>query len=290
MSKVVKSVGKAIGSVVKGVTKVVKSVVKGVGKIVSKVAKSPIGRILLTAATVYFGGAALQGAFQGASAGSGFLGTLQGAIQGAGTGIANAWTGLTNAASSFMTGNFSQAGSQLASGAAGQALPAAADVAASGGLTNAQVFAQMGEGAAGALPAAGAAPAGVQAGQGMIGRAWEGLGQYGKAAAIQGAMQIGGGLVQGIGQQKALEDERRYREQQEAQARSRYNTNVGTALWGEQPAGGGTAPAGTSGDPYQPLYPAGGPAQVGTPLIASAMRPMSPIQFPVYNPAIFRTV
>jgi hypothetical protein len=51
-----KKVFKAVGKVFKGVGKAVTSVVKAVGKVVKKVAASPIGKIALTAAAVYFMG------------------------------------------------------------------------------------------------------------------------------------------------------------------------------------------------------------------------------------------
>ena len=125
MSKVVKKVGRAIKKVVKGV-------VKGVKKVWKKVKESKIGRVVLTAALVYFGGAALSGMWAGGSAGSGFMGTLTGGIQGAASGVANAWSGITGATASAVSGNFAQAGSQLAAGAKGQAINTA-----TGTITNA---------------------------------------------------------------------------------------------------------------------------------------------------------
>tara|TARA_B100000214_G_C23973626_1_gene631495 strand:- start:3083 stop:4000 length:918 start_codon:yes stop_codon:yes gene_type:complete len=125
MSKVVKKVGRAIKKVVKGV-------VKGVKKVWKKVKESKIGRVVLTAALIYFGGAALSGMWAGGSAGSGFMGTLTGGIQGAASGVANAWSGITGATASAVSGNFAQAGSQLAAGAKGQAINTA-----TGTITNA---------------------------------------------------------------------------------------------------------------------------------------------------------
>jgi len=125
MSKVVKKIGRAVKKVVKGV-------VKGVKKVWKKVKESKIGRVVLTAALIYFGGAALSGMWAGGSAGSGFMGTLTGGIQGAASGVANAWSGITGATASAMSGNFAQAGSQLAAGAKGQAISAA-----TGNITNA---------------------------------------------------------------------------------------------------------------------------------------------------------
>jgi hypothetical protein len=56
IKKAFKKVTGAVKKVVKGVGKVVKGVVKGIGKVVSKIASNPIGRMLLTAAAIYFGG------------------------------------------------------------------------------------------------------------------------------------------------------------------------------------------------------------------------------------------
>ena len=51
-----------MSKVVKGVTRAVSKVVKGVATAVKKVASSKIGKIIMVAAAVYFGGAALLGA------------------------------------------------------------------------------------------------------------------------------------------------------------------------------------------------------------------------------------
>jgi hypothetical protein len=53
-----KSIGKAIGGVFKGIGNAVTSVVKGVGKVIKEVASSTIGKIVLTAAAVWFLGPA----------------------------------------------------------------------------------------------------------------------------------------------------------------------------------------------------------------------------------------
>lgn len=82
---------------VKKVSKSVSKVFKGAAKIVKKVTSSKIFKIAAVAATVYFGGAMLMGAAGGASAGTGFLGTIQGAIQGAGAGLTNAMNGISGA-------------------------------------------------------------------------------------------------------------------------------------------------------------------------------------------------
>ena len=227
MSKVVKGIGRAIGSVVKGVAKAVKSVVK-----------SPVGKILLAAATVYFGGAALMGASQGFSAGSGFLGTITSSLEGAMTGIGNAWTSLGTAASQAMSGNFANAGTALSGGLEGSAVTVGAD----GALTTTPMSMGAPAGLPAAKPVATTPPPTAPAVQtvaekaaenaatkpGLISQAWDKLGPYGKMAAVQ----TGGNIIQGIGQQKALEEQRQYELKQAQAARDRANTNIGTRLWG----------------------------------------------------------
>ena len=243
MSKAVKSIGRAIKKVVKGVVKAVK-----------KVAQSKIGRVILAAATVYFGGAAIMGAMGGASAGSGFLGTISGAAQGAAAGISSAWSGLTGAAGALAGGQgLGAAASSIGSGftgayGAGQAAlgGAAAGSSLGGGLSMSPTGApQIGGGGLGSGLTAGGGSTGLNipgsgvgeligksaADKGIISSAWNSLGDYGKHAAVQGATQLIGGAVQGMGQQKALEEQRRYEQEQAQAARDRYNANVGVNWW-----------------------------------------------------------
>jgi len=117
MSKVVKKIGKAVKKVVSGINRAVK-------KIRKKIMKSKFFKVIATAALIYFGGAALIGGLKGFAAGGG-----AGFFKGAATGITNAWTSVTGATSSALSGNFAQAGSQLAAGAKGTTL-AAQNVAA----------------------------------------------------------------------------------------------------------------------------------------------------------------
>lgn len=262
MSKAVKSVGRAIGKVVKGVVKVVK-----------KVASSKIGKILITAAAIYFGGAAIMGAMGGASAGTGFLGTLSGAVSGAGAGISSAWTGLTGAASAAMGGNFAAAGSSLGSGFTGaygagsSAVTGAAAAAPSVFAGGSVVPSATTVGAPNSVFAGGTlAPtsAASTASKGLVSGMWNGLGDYGKMAAVQGATQMAGGVIQGYGQQKAVEDQRNYEAEQAQLARDRYNQNAGTMWWGGD-SGGGQA-----GGPVPVQAYASGPP---TGLVQGAMTP-----------------
>jgi hypothetical protein len=244
MSKAVKRVGRAIGKVVKGVSKVFSKV----GGLAKGLTKSKFGRVVLMAAAIYFGGAALMGGISGMGAGgAGFL-------SGAGTGISNAWTGLLNAGSSALGGEFATAGSQLSAGFQGAAYAPAATAPG----TSAGTMAAFG-------PAPEALASGIQSGAGMpmansvagspllsaptamtaaapAGAAptaanslWNSafMNSYGGAAAIMGGSQLAGGLISGAGQQKALDDQRAYEEKAAADQRARYNANVGTSLWGD---------------------------------------------------------
>jgi len=107
MSKAVSGVGNAIGGVLKGAVNLVKDVGNGIGRIVKDIGSSKIGKAVLIAAAIYFGGAALSGGF-GASAGGGsFLSGMSAGVSSAATSLSSAWT-------SAMAGEFSQAGSTLA--------------------------------------------------------------------------------------------------------------------------------------------------------------------------------
>jgi hypothetical protein len=231
MSKVVRSVGKAISKVVKGVVNTVK-----------KVAKSKLGKIILVAAAVYFGGAALAGGFSSSAAGGSFL-------SGMGTGVANAASSLSTAWSSALSGNLSAAGSSLSAGFQGTttALQAANAGALTSGMTQAQMLASQNAGISGATAATNSAaatafpagagvgggaqlaltPAQVAASKGLIG----GLSPMGQYAAISGGTQLVGGAIQGYGAQKAQEEQRAYEDQKAADAKKQYNDNVGTNWW-----------------------------------------------------------
>lgn len=237
MSKVVKSVTRAVSKVVKGVVNAVK-----------KVAKSKLGKAILIAAAVYFGGAALAGGFSSSAAGGSFL-------SGMGSGVANAASGLSSAWSSALSGNFGAAGSSLSAGFQGTttAMQAANAGAITNGMTQAQMLASQNAGISGATAATNSAaatafpasagvgggaqlaltPAQVAGSNGLIG----GLSPMGQYAAISGGTQLVGGAVQGYGAQKAQEDQRAYEQQQADAQRAQYNQNVGTNWWGSGDAG-----------------------------------------------------
>lgn len=250
MGKAVKSVGRAVKKVGRSIGRVV----KGAVKVVKKVAKSKVGKIIIAAAVVYFGGAAIMGAMGGASAGTGFMGTLSGAVQGAGTGIANAWTSLGTAATQALGGNFANAGTALSGGFQGSSVTvgannaltttplsfAAAPATAPSAATQTLGSATLPNGLpVGVDPNSAAVTNYLQSqsihpagNPGVIGGAWNSLGDYGKMAAVQ----MAGNTVQGIGAQKAADEQRKYEDQQTQAALDRYNQNVGTNWWGNSGA------------------------------------------------------
>jgi hypothetical protein len=233
MSKVAKSVGRAVSKVVKGVTNVVK-----------KVASSKLGKVLIAAAAIYFGGAALTGAMQGASAGSGFLGTISSAVEGAATGIGNAWSSLGTAASQAVGGNFANAGNALSTGfqggtasmvdgamvsqplsiASAPITPAAPTVPSTAPTSGLDVNSLIGK----APPQMSVPGLNVPAAppSGMIEKMM--ASQYTAPALISGGTQLIGGAMQGYSAQQ----QQKKQEQMAADERNRYNTNVGTRLWG----------------------------------------------------------
>jgi len=301
MSKVVKSVGRAISGVVKGVVKAVKGVVKGVGSAIKKIGSSKIGKVLLAAATIYFGGAAIMGAMGGAGASTGFFGTIGGAIKGAGAGISSAWSGLTGAAGAAMGGNFGAAGSSLSQGFMGANAAGAGAVGgvsavpmniAAGTQASGAVTAPVGSSAVAAQPLSSAA-----AGGGVAGGAGAGAGAGGSAgffsdplvkyAAVTGGTQLAAGAIQGYGQQKAMEEERAYQDQRERDERARIEAGFVPTQFG--PPGEGEQYA-SAGDRFAPRPGATAPdmALVNRGLIGSGMNynpTFGNSNMPVYNPA-----
>lgn len=232
MSGIVKGVKK----VFKAVTKIPKAIGSAVNKVHKKLRQSKIYKIALTAAAVYFGGAALIG-----MAGGG----------GAAAGLSSAWGGLQGAGSALMAGNFSGAASALGSGfmgtygtaaatAAGSTLAGAAPLTQVGSSLSAPL---IGEGAAvglsnGVLTAGASAPAsglasmglsapsaistaansavsslagGGAAKGGLLSGLWGGLGDAGKAAVITSGVNMAGQMIQGHAAEKAAEEERKRR-------------------------------------------------------------------------------
>lgn len=243
MSKVTKGVARAIGKIQKGVMKAVK-----------KVAKSKLGKIILVAAAVYFGGAALMGAMGTTTAAGAAVSGLEGAM----TGISNAWTSLGTATSQALSGNFANAGSALSTGIQGGSATMV-DGALVSNLSSAVQPAVTTPGKlANGLPInptdaqindylfkAGTTPPRVP---GAGGGGWfSGLSPLGQAAVVSGGTQLIGQTVSGIGNQMAARDARLEREQ----AQARYKDNIGTSLWGDVPADPTGGVASLSADPTE---------------------------------------
>jgi hypothetical protein len=235
MSKAVKSVGRAISKVQKGMVNLVKKQWAGV----KKFAKSKIGKVIIGAALIYFGGAALMGAMgtSGAAAAAGTSG-----LTGAAANVGAAWSSLGTAGSALAAGEFGTAASALGSGIsgtaasaggsalagaggsalAGEAVGTAANTAANTAFTGATEtgLATLPGDAANVL-----GKVGTGGNTGMIGKMMSS--QYAAPALIQGGTQLIGGIMQGKGAQQQ-------QEQQIAMAeddRKRYNTNIGTRLY-----------------------------------------------------------
>ena len=123
------------GGLGRSIAKVIKPVLDAKNKVraeAGRFARSPIGKIIITAVAIYFGGAAFSGAMGGgAAAATGATGWA-----GAQAGLSAAWSGIGTAGAAAMAGNFAEAGSALATGAAGgaSAAPAAAWTASPTGL------------------------------------------------------------------------------------------------------------------------------------------------------------
>lgn len=220
------------------IVKSIKRVIKKVGQVVKKIAKSKIGKMIFAAAAIYFGAPMVMGAF-GAS-GAAAAGGLSG-MAGASANLSAAWSGLTGAASSVMSGNFATAAGQLGAGAAGNA-PGLIEAAASPATHIGSQVAQEGFGAATnaageAIPNAMnlGAPVAQQVAKapasGLI-NGWM-SNPYAQAAAIQ----AGGQLVSGIGQGIAAKSAQDHQDRLNEEERRRYGNNIGTRLWAPQPAG-----------------------------------------------------
>lgn len=280
MSKVVRSVGNAIGGVVKGVTKAVTGVVKGAVNAVKTVAKSKLGKIALIAAATYFGVPAISGAFGGgAAAASGLSG-----FAGASANLSAAWEGLTGAAAALGSGNLAGAGQSLAQGFTGSAATTAATTAADAGSGMlGSLNPSLGSQTVGLQPALDGGAALATGADATTGAAIGGSGfSFGANAPLSGVqpgatsfsfgpngplpslnappdtswgsqmlksitnspytgaavVTTAGGMLNSLGQASAVSSQQQYQEKLAADARARYNKNVGANLWGTTPTKG----------------------------------------------------
>jgi len=302
MSKIVRGVKRAVGRVANGIAKVVTKVTGS--KTLGKIAK-----VLAVAATIYFGGAAIMGAVGGATAGAAAgTGWFSGAVTGAGAGISNAWTGLKLAGSAAMSGNFAQAGSSLKTGftganAAGATAVNAANMASTGVNLATATPAEVQRFTDGYNTLSGAGnpvsniaqtttnmPPGTNLPGSKPGFLSSDLAKH---AAVTGGFQVGAGLIQGAGDQKALEAA----QAREDALRAEQDRNMMVDFqYGAPGEGSGYTPEGEAGQYANVRYrpPTDGPAQLQARggMIGSAMRTPQGDQygynFPTYNPALGR--
>jgi hypothetical protein len=244
MSKVVKGSGRSISKVVKGTVNAVTKVVKGTVGAVKKFAKSKLGKIIIMAAAVYFGGAALMGGLKGAAAGQGFLGTISSGLSGAAQGVANAWTSLGTAATQALGGNFANAGNALSTGFQGGTATMAEGALFSQPLSIANAAPMSTPAAPMSAPPTSGLDMNAILGKTPPQMSIPGVGvptspptgliagmmssPYAAPAAIMSGTQLIGGVMQGAGARQ----EQKRQEQLDQTARNRYNTNIGTRLWG----------------------------------------------------------
>lgn len=214
MSRIVRSVGRAISKVARGVTKFVRTV-----------ARSGVVRFIGIAAAAYFTAGAALGAIGAASAGTSV-------VSGAASGLGSAWGGVTGALSG---GGLSSLGAGLsqasAAGASGMGFSAASSAVASG-----QTIAGAGVAAPGAAPAGvggavpGAAPVQIagnapsyllnpatnqplvqapvrEVGRGIVGRAMDFLGTSGGGMVASTGLRLAGGAMVDRAQERQHENE-----------------------------------------------------------------------------------
>lgn len=235
MAKVVKNVVRGVGKVVKGVVKVAKNVVK-----------SPIGKLIAGAALTYFGMPMIQGAIQGAQAGSGFLGSIAGAFSGAGAGLAGAASTLGDVATGLISGQMGlgQAGSALygamTGGGAAAAPTSIAQAMGSGTGAMTGAVRPVGQGmiakalgaTTGAVSVPGAVPTaslGQAAGQAATAGTGGLLSRVMDTVASPAGLVIGGRLLEGYGQSQALKDQ--WKREAEERDRRYRNLSVGNLRW-----------------------------------------------------------
>lgn len=85
-------IGDAVSGVLKGVGDAVDGAVKGVGTLAKQIWDSDVGKAIIIAGAIYFGGAALAGGFGSSMSGGSFLSGMGAGIQSAAGAMADAWT------------------------------------------------------------------------------------------------------------------------------------------------------------------------------------------------------
>jgi hypothetical protein len=279
VSQVFGGIGDAVSGVLKGVGDAVDGAVKGVGTLAKQIYDSDVGKAIIIAGAIYFGGAALAGGF-------GTMGTSASFLSGMGAGVTSAAGSLTSAWGFASAGEFGSAASTLG-GSWGTAYGAGAQLAApvvetTALLSSAQnpMTAQYPSAAAAPTAAAPAAatPAVTSSAPGVLNPAAAELytpvaqtaagagapaatqpwysqaidyvtpkSELAKYGLISGATQLAGGLIQGAGQEQAAKDER---EAQAAALKAQQdlrNANMAGVLW--EPSQYAAAPAAVTAAP-----------------------------------------
>lgn len=215
MSKVVRSVGRAVGKVV-----------GGIGKLVTKVTGSKtlgkIAKVVAGAALVYVTGGAIAGAV-------GTIGTSTSLLAGAQAGLSASWAGLTGAGSALMAGNLTGAGSALAGG-----WSSAAGAGAALQTVNPAVLSPLtGAASTVAAPLATAAPSLAAATAPVAGAAVPAAAAGGGNMLLKMAgVQALGGMASSAMQAKAQNDAEKRADAKEVANKQEYNRNMGADLVG----------------------------------------------------------
>ena len=309
-------IGDAVSGVMKGIGDAVDGAVKGVGTLAKQIYDSDIGKAIIIAGAVYFGGAALAGGF-------GTMGTSASFLSGMGAGVSSAATSLSSAWSLAAAGEFGSAAGTIGSswgtayGAGAQLAPAAVQGATALSAAQAPMTGQYPASsslapppaaptaALGTPPPVAATPGASTVGNYSLGNAtvpqitqaganlpaatqpWYAqamdyitpkseLAQYGL---ISGATSIGGNILAGIGQDQAAKEQREYEEKQLRDAQALRNANVGAELFapGQYAAAPGPAPAPAGlARRYMPQVAPGSPGYVPGQQFAQAYNRLPP--------------
>jgi hypothetical protein len=297
-------IGDAVSGVLKGVGDAVNGAVKGVGTLAKQIWDSDVGKAIIIAGAIYFGGAALAGGWSSVGAGGSFFSGMGAGVSSAANSVALAWETSTLGPLGSAWTEAGMAGaeigaSQAATAAAlgrGVATPTAGLGGAPGAPAASAAGSSAGYGTAGAGAGAGlgadqaafglnqsaalngasivpeAAPAITSSLPPAAPQPWysqaldyitpqSDLAKYGL---ISGATQIAGGIIQGMGQDQAAQEQREYEAQQLKNAQDLRNANMAGELWapGQYAAPvAATQPAGLARR-YMPRTAVGAPGYV----------------------------
>ena len=259
-------VGDAVSGVLKGVGDVVNGAVQGIGSLAKEIYKSDIGKAIIIAGAIYFGGAALAGGFGTMGTSASFLSGMGAGVSSAATSLQAAWAASSLAPIGSAWSSAYGAGEGLAAAAAA---PAAATLSSSApaALEQSQVAAAAAPPPV-APPPVGAAPGASTVGNYSLGNAsvpqitqagaslppvnqpWYSkaldfvtpkseLAQYGL---INAATSTVGNVISGIGNKQAMEDQQAYETkmlqekrdydvQQAKAAQDLRNANMAGQIW-----------------------------------------------------------